>query len=226
MYWNETKSNQDQNIPEDIIDLVFNIQCRSLPVDHAWALSAALLRELPWLAQETGAGVHPLHISEMGNGWMRPENPDDILHLSRRTRLILRLPKEREADANTLVGKTLDVAGNAMEVLKVNRRALSNITTVFSRYVVSEDDETVFMDNVVAQLAQIGIRPHKMLPGKKRIIRTPERSLTTRSLMVAELDVKDSVKLQQVGLGPFRHLGCGLFVPHKDIAEVSPEQTM
>jgi hypothetical protein len=30
------------------------------------------------------------------------------------------------------------------------------------------------------------------------------------------------VELQRRGLGPWRHMGCGLFIPHKDIAAVKP----
>jgi CRISPR-associated endoribonuclease Cas6 len=41
-----------------------------------------------------------------------------------------------------------------------------------------------------------------------------------RSLMLADLAVDESVKLQQQSLGTDRKLGCGLFVPHKDIREV------
>jgi CRISPR/Cas system CSM-associated protein Csm4 (group 5 of RAMP superfamily) len=38
--------------------------------------------------------------------------------------------------------------------------------------------------------------------------------------MLADLAVEESVRLQQRGLGPGRTLGCGLFLPHKDINEV------
>ncbi len=223
MYWSEAKTEQDDTISDDVVDLIFTIRCKMLPVDHAWSLSEALLEHLPWLEQEECAGIHPIHISEEGNGWMRPGNPDDILHLSRRTRLILRVPKHCEDDARALVGAKLDIAGNSMEIAEVNHRLLSTITTIFSRYIVSEDDEEVFMDRVVKSLSELNIRPDKMLPGKKRVIRTPGLNIETRSLMLADISVQESIRLQQKGLGPYRHLGCGLFVPHKDIQEVSPE---
>jgi hypothetical protein len=31
----------------------------------------------------------------------------------------------------------------------------------------------------------------------------------------------DSLAVQCAGMGPARHLGCGLFVPHKGVAAVS-----
>ncbi|GMR18822.1 MAG: hypothetical protein BMS9Abin33_1265 [Gammaproteobacteria bacterium] len=223
MYWNDTETDQDNSISDDVIDLVYTIRCKMLPVDHAWPLSEALLEYLPWLKKEDCAGIHPIHISEEANGWMRPDNPDDILHLSQRTRLILRVPKNREDDARTLVGTKMDIAGNSMEIIAVNRKLLSAITTVFSRYIVSEDDEEVFMNGVVKSLSEINIQPDKMLPGKKRMIRTPDGNIETRSLMLTDISVQESIRLQQKGLGPYRHLGCGLFVPHKDILAVSPE---
>ena len=66
----------------------------------------------------------------------------------------------------------------------------------------------------------MGIRPRKMLCGIERLIRTPDGLLRTRSLMVADLSPDESVALQAEGLGPERALGCGLFLPHKDIQEV------
>ena len=38
--------------------------------------------------------------------------------------------------------------------------------------------------------------------------------------MVAELTVEQSLRLQSRGLGALHYLGCGLFIPHKDIKEV------
>jgi CRISPR/Cas system CSM-associated protein Csm4 (group 5 of RAMP superfamily) len=54
----------------------------------------------------------------------------------------------------------------------------------------------------------------------ERVIATPDRKIQARSLMLADLAVEESVRLQQRGLGPGRTLGCGLFLPHKDINEV------
>jgi hypothetical protein len=39
----------------------------------------------------------------------------------------------------------------------------------------------------------------------------------TRSLMLADLDFEQSQLLQRRGIGPGRHHGFGLFVPHKAV---------
>jgi len=224
MYWQESKDNEQYIVPDDIVDVVFSIQCRTLPVDHSYALSQAVAEALPWFADDEHAGLHTIHVAESGNGWMRPEDPNALLHLSRRTRLMLRLPRQRIEDAGKLTGQTLDIGGHAMQVEKAVVKPLSAITTLFSRYIVaSEDlDEAAFMREAQDLLAGMGIRPKKMLCGIERVIATPDRKIHTRSLMLADLAVEESVRLQQRGLGPERTLGCGLFLPHKDINEVRP----
>ena len=211
-----------QDACADIVDAVFAISCRSLPVDHAYALSRAIQAALPWFADEADAGLHTIHGADSGNGWMRPEDPHALLQLSRRTKLTLRLPKHRLNDAEALLGRTLDVAGNALRLDKLTVRTLSRITTLFSRHVVIAvgDDETDFLKHAVDQLGALGIKPAKMLCGKLTPVETPAGTFQTRSLMVADLTVEESVLLQQHGLGPERKLGCGLFIPHKDINEV------
>jgi len=227
MYWQEDNDSTAYTVPERSVDLVFSISCRTLPVDHLYSLSQGIQAMLPWFSDEQGAGLHPIHVADSGNGWQRPEQADELLHLSRRTRLVLRMPGERiDETIETLIGRTLDIDGHALSIEKVSRRPLSTITTLFSRYIVTEEDdnEPLFLENTARLLGDMGITPRKMLPGRKHIIRTPDGDVITRSLMLAELDIDESVRLQEQGLGPRRHLGCGIFIPHKDIREVKQQQ--
>lgn len=226
MYWEETKQQPASLVTDDILDVVFGITCRTLPVDHAYALSEALRERLPWLTEEPGAGMHPVHVAASGNGWMRPEGADDLLYLSRRTKLVLRVPKHRVPDAEALVGQTLDVQGHALTVNNAATRPLSDQTTIFSRHLVIDagQDEEAFLEAAAQALRALDITPKKMLPGRGTAIRTPQRVLHTLSLMLADLEVEESVRLQQRGLGEHRHLGCGLFIPHKGIKEVHDAQ--
>jgi len=224
MYWQETKQNKRYAVPDDIVDVVYSIDCRALPVDHAYALSQAIMRALPWFAEEESAGLHTIHVAESGNGWMRPDRADALLYLSRRTKLTLRLPKHRIEDAGKLTGQTLDINGKHLRVEKSVVRPLSTITTLFSRYIVTRDgmDEDVFLQDAMAFFHKMGVYPNKMLCGMEHVIATPDRAIRARSLMLADLTVEESVKLQQQGFGTDRKLGCGLFIPHKDIREVKP----
>lgn len=224
MYWQETKENERYTVPDDIVDVIYSIDCRALPVDHAYALSQAIARALPWFAEEESAGMHTIHVAESGNGWMRPDRADALLYLSRRTKLTLRLPKHRIEDAGRLTGQTLDIDGKHLRVGKSVVRPLSTITALFSRYIVTREgtDETVFLRDAMALFHRMGVHPKKMLCGMEHVIATPDRAIRARSLMLADLAVEESVKLQQQGLGTDRKLGCGLFIPHKDIKDLRP----
>lgn len=205
-----------------IVDAVFTIACRSLPVDHAYALSQAIQGALPWFAEEPRAGLHLIHGAGSGGGWLRPEAPDALLQVSRRTRLALRLPRSRLDDAAALIGRTLQVAGSPLRVDGLFERPLSRITTLFSRGVVfpAAGDEPEFLAATERELGALGIRPGNMLCGRTTTITTPGRTHHARSLMLAGLAPEHSLALQQRGLGAERKLGCGLFIPHKSIGDL------
>ena len=206
---------------EEILDAVFAIACPTLPVDHAYALSQAVEDALPWFAGEPQAGLHTVHGAASGSGWTRPEGADALLQLSQRARLALRLPASRLEDAAALSGRTLEVAGWPLRVGKMTPRPLARITTLFSRCVVLEaPDEEAFIKIAATGLATLGIRAERMLCGRVTPVATPSRTYEARSLMLAGLSLEHSLALQQAGLGAERRLGCGLFIPHKDIADL------
>lgn len=208
-------------VPENVVDLLFGIDCKVLPVDHAYALSTAISQALPWFAEDETAALHLIHGADSGNGWERPEGSDDILYLSRRTKLVLRVSADRIDDAMALVGKELDVAGNSMKVLKAGKRLLEVTTALYSRYVVAEEgeDEEAFLQRIIAEMRAMGLRFKKVLCGKEHTLHTPERDLITRSLLVADLSFEDAITLQERGIGvkAYKKLGCGLFIPHKTV---------
>lgn len=206
----------------DIVDAVFAISCPTLPIDHAYALSQAIGAALPWFAADGRVGMHTVHGAESGSGWMRPEGPDALLQLSRRAKLALRLPRERLDDAAVLVGRTLDIGGWPLRIGALAERPLSRITTLFSRCVLlgGVEEETAFVAAAAAELEALGIRAERLVCGRVTPLATPARHHRARSLMLAGLTQDGSLRLQQVGLGAERKLGCGLFIPHKDIADL------
>jgi len=218
VYWQDEPQAATTSVPDDVVDVVYSIQCVRLPVDHAQVLSLAIQQQLPWFAAEERTALHTIHVAESGNGWVRP---DDFIHVSRRTKLTLRVPKHRVDDAQQLSGKTLDLGGHPLTVGAAIIRPLSALTTIFARYVTAlEGDEQQFLRDVLTQLKTLGVQPKKMLCGMEKSIRVADDALRTRSLMLANLSVDESLTLQQRGLGSHRKLGCGVFIPHKDIQEL------
>jgi len=207
---------------DEVVDAVFAIECRSLPVDHAYALSQAIQAALPWFAGEPQAGLHTVHGAASGAGWKRPEGEDAVLQLSRRTKLVLRLPGRRMADAAALTGRTLDVAGSPMRVGRLAARPLLRIASLFARSVIFEGaaDEAAFVAAAIEALRALGVEASTMLCGREVTLATPRRSYRTRSLMVTVATPAQSLELQRHGLGEARKLGCGLFIPHKDVGDL------
>jgi CRISPR-associated protein Cas6 len=224
MYWNDDKDRKKEFvIPDDVVDVAFRIGCPTLPLDHAHALSTALLKALPWLADEENAGIHLIHGAASGNGWFRPEDTGhELLHLPKRTRMRLRIPGKRLQDAQTLSGQSLNIDGHPLQVGAADVSLLSSLPTLFSRYVLTDEqlDETQFLEEAAVQLEVLDIPCRKMLAGITHTMKFPGGPVFTRSLMVAELAPEQSVRLQQVGLGEGRTIGCGLFLPHKGIKPV------
>lgn len=222
MYWQEEDDDGSQFVvPDDVVDVHFSINCRSLPVDHAQALSSAIKEALPWFADEVQAGLHLIHVAESGNGWERPQGDDELLYLSRRTRLTLRVPKHRLEDVKQLSGQVINVADNEMEIGKSTVRLLSVSTTLYARYVTgregqSEDD---FLAELIGELKGAGLRFKKVLCGKENLMAMPEGRIITRSVLVADLGFDDAVRLQETGVGPHEQKkhGCGLFIAHKTV---------
>jgi CRISPR-associated protein Cas6 len=224
MFWQEETSKEHFQVPSDVVDVAFNIDCRELPVDHAYALSNAIRVRVPWIEAEGPVGIHTVHVAGSQNGWERPEHgTGNRILLSRRTKLVVRVPAAlRERLTDELQGADLEVDGCPLKIGEAKVRPLSKQSTLFARYVVDslDGDENAFLQWAVDRLREMDIRVRKALCGKTTPLATPDGMLHTRSLMLADLTVDESVRLQQQGLGSHRHLGCGIFIPHKGIDAV------
>ena len=223
MYWEDDEQTVKTSTENNVVDLLFGLNCRCLPVDHIFALSQAVQTALPWLADEPEAGLHAINVATSGNGWIRPDDPNALLHLSKRTRLELRVPAHRVEVAKKLEGAVLDVAGNSLEIKTATERSLTMLSTLFSRALATDQDmpdEEQVLDWIYSQLVLLDIKPRKMMCGTEHFIETPEARIRTRSLMIAGLEKEESLRLQKKGLGPYRHMGCGLFIPHKGIDDL------
>lgn len=225
MYWTQDESPETHAIPDDVADLLFAIECRRLPVDHAYSLSEALARVLPWMGEEPLLAVHSIHVAGSLNGWERPAHgPGAMLLPSRRTRLAIRAPRHRfEELLHDLPGKQLEVSGHPLRIGEGKVKPLSRETTLFSRYMVEgpDPDETAFLANSVRALGELGIRVRKALCGMSTALEVPGGHVQTRSLLLADLTIDESFRLQRLGLGPNRLMGCGVFIPHKGVEAAS-----
>ncbi len=228
MYWTEDKETKSEFVISDnVVDVVFNLQGKAIPLDNAHALLEAIEQVLPWVADEEQIGIHQVFGAESGNGWLRPENTEnEVLYLSRRQKLTIRVANERLSDIQSLTGKTLMVDNYELIIGKSVVRKLSDMNIVFARHVVVSEaglPEDAFMQACAEQIKEYGIRIKKMMCGRERYIQLPDKKLITRGLMLADLEKAESVALQEKGIGVGRKLGCGLFLPQKGIDAVNPD---
>lgn len=225
MYWQEQQRPADFQVPDDVVDVVFAIDCRELPVDHAHSLSTAIRRAAPWISEEAEIGVHTVHVAGSQNGWERPAHGTGTrLLLSKRTKLTIRAPKHAvDRLSHDLCGAALDVDGCPLKIREAHTRLLSKQGTLQARYVVAEsvdESDEAFLSRMARELAALGIRVRRALCGRTNLLMTPAGPIATRSLMLADLAPDESVLLQRRGLGPLRQMGCGIFIPHKGIDSV------
>jgi CRISPR-associated protein Cas6 len=197
----------------EMIDVVFSIRGSTVVEDHALLLWQALRAELPWLEEESDAAVLPLE--RLGKG-------DGLRFVGPRARLVLRLPQRRVASADFLSGRRLSLCDD-IEVGVRSTRALAPSRVIHSPCVdVGTADEGEFLEICRNWLIDQGMRP-EIVCGRGRAFQVEGGTARGFSLMLYGLTGLQTLALQQSGLGDNRRLGCGIFVPHKNVAAVGSE---
>ncbi len=219
--WIEEEEKKSLSEMSKMIDVAFKINCKTLPYDHAFSLSNEILKYLPWLKGNKLTGIQTLHGPESGNGWTRAENEE--IFLSKRTRLILRIPKSEYDKTCKLEGETLKVLGNDIKIGKASKKPFLTVRDLICRFVLTDDDlnESDFLKYVAKEFESHEIHLRKAICGKTKSFTINGDQKFTRSLMIADLSKENSIKLQDVGVGIGRIFGCGIFLPHKSIDAVA-----
>ena len=228
MFWDEEEKQEEFKTPDNIIDVSFKVTCKEIKLDHAWPLTEALNELLPWLKDEPQSAVHHIYIPQSGNGWVRSDDfEDELIQLSRRTRLKLRIPITRLKETQSLTGKTITIDGSDLTFGQSEQHLLSTITTIVARHVHipgTDEDEMAFLQEISKQTQRLGIKVRKMLCGKSHQLKTADGIIKTRSLMIADITPEESIILQENGLGHYYTYGCGVFIPQKGITAVNANE--
>ena len=226
MFWSEEETPDKFAVPDNVIDLSFKVACKQIKLDHAWALTEALSGLLPWFKEDPQCAIHHIYIPQSGNGWTRSdnlegENDDEQIHLSRRTRLKIRLPRSRLTEAQAITGQSIVIDDNTLTFAQSDIHLLSSMTTIVARHVyisATDNDEEAFLKQAQKQINDLGIQVRKMLCGKAHQLNTPAGIIKTRSLMIADISPEESIRLQEYGVGEYYSYGCGVFIPQKSIS--------
>lgn len=189
-----------------MIDVVFDLDGISVPDNYPFELWSEISRLLPWLNQIKNVGILPLRGSASGNRTL----------LSRRTKLILRVPVNRAADTFVLTGQEFHLDGGALLIGKGKERGLQTATTLHSHMVESNLGEVEFIADMKNRLAAMNIACN-LICDKYRHIKGAKQSLCGYGLVLHDLKPQASMQIQRSGLGVARQFGCGIFVPFKAI---------
>jgi len=228
MFWSEATNPEKFQVPENVIDVSFKVACKQIKLDHAWSLTDALSDLLPWFKEEPQAAIHHIYIPQSGNGWSRSDDfSDEVIHLSRRTRLKIRIPQHKLAELTTISGKTIMVDDNKLSFGQSETHLLSTMTTIVARHVYipdTDNNEDAFLGAAQQQINAQGIQVRKMLCGKTHQLQTSSGLIKTRSLMIADISPEESIRLQENGLGDYYSYGCGIFIPQKSISSGNSDE--
>ena len=206
---------RDLDPSTEAADLRFELRGERLPLDHGQALADAVSEHLPWLADEPAAGIHSVRGAAMGG---------DLLGISRRARLVLRLPRARLDDALALAGRSLRLGAETLGVGQGRAWPISPSETVYARLVIAgPEEEAAFAEALsgllAAQLGTAGAACQVVL-GKPRSLATRAGVRRGFSVLLHGVSAELSLQLQERGLGELRLQGCGIVVPYKSIAAV------
>ena len=187
------------------VDLAFRLTGATIPVDHGYALYAAISRLLPDLHADKDIGIHPVRGRYVGDG---------NLHLTSASHLTVRLPDDRIQAVLKLAGKTLAVDGRRLRVGVPETRALRRTAVLYSRLVTIKGfmEPDPFLAAAKRQLESLGVSAH-IVVGQRRTLRVKDKQVVGFEVFASQLDAQASLRLQETGLGGRHHMGCGVFVP-------------
>ncbi len=193
------------------IDLRFPLIGREIPLDHGYFLFAALsgLLEKPddsWLHASDEIAIHNIRGRYIGPG---------LLALTPESRLSIRLPAALLPRFLPLAGKAIPLGDERLRIGIPQPVALVPAPNLYAHLVTTKNgqDEARFDEEIARQLTALGVQG-KPQRGPRRALRVKEKRVVAHTLLVTELTAEESIRLQEVGLGGRRKLGCGVFVPH------------
>jgi CRISPR-associated protein Cas6 len=220
----ELSKTRDESVTP-FVELDFSVVGRTLPADHGYALYGGLSEVVPAVHEAEWLGIHTLVGTKDGKG--------NIL-LPHEPQLHLRMPVDKIPLVYPLAGKKITVQEHCLRLGIPQIRMLQPSANLRARLVTlklagsegkSAEAES-FLAGVERQLEALEIQgtaslepareKNELDPYARRVLRIRGKAITGYGVYVSGLSDEDSLKLQAVGIGGRRRMGCGLFVPIGD----------
>jgi CRISPR-associated protein Cas6 len=200
------------------VDLLFPVVGQRLPTDHGYLLYGALSRTLPCVHDgSVRFSMAPVTGQYVGNGLLQLD--------PLRSRLRLRVAEGDIRRLLPLAGKGLRLMRHHVRLGVPHVRALEPSPSLYARTVAIKHATDVASVCIAArrQLDEIDVGGHVRVPNhvvkggavepQRRVLRIKEAVIVGYALLVEGLKEEESLRLQEVGLGGRRRMGCGFFVP-------------
>lgn len=198
------------------IDLAFDLQGSSIPLDYGYALFGAISRIIPAIHGDGRIGVHPIRGMKRERG---------RLALVPQSKLRLRMPSEEIGSYLPLAGSVLELDGSRIRVGVPRSEPLVPAVTLASRIVTigHHEEPGPFLESVNKQLTEMGVKaraefqpssdPERYGEPLRRILRVKDRKIIGYAMKVEGLTAEESLIVQEKGLGSRRRMGCGVLMP-------------
>lgn len=199
-----------------IIDLTFEIQGTSIPLDYGYALFGAISRVVNEVHGDRRIGVHPIRGVKLQPG---------RLTLVPQSKLRVRMPSEEIIAYLPLAGTRIELDGSVLRVGLPHAEPLTPSPSLTSRIVTIGHVQTpeAFLPSIQRQLEEMQVQaraeflpsPNPRFEGQpsRRIITVKARKIIGFPIQIHGLTAEESLIVQEKGLGSRRRMGCGLFVP-------------
>ncbi|MEN9277784.1 MAG: type I-MYXAN CRISPR-associated protein Cas6/Cmx6 [Thermostichus sp. DG_1_5_bins_95] len=196
-----------------VVDLRIPVRGTYLPADHGYGLLSAMAHQVPLLHQNPEIGI--LTVAGI-------KDKQGKILLTPQSHLRIRLPVEQVGQVyGRLAGKSLKIGSHPIHLGIPEILMLKSSHTLKARIVTIKNylEPEGFQKAAQKQLTDLGIPgvvevlvDENGIPLRKTL-KIKQHTIVGFSTVVRHLSEEDSIRLQQVGLGGRRRMGCGFFLP-------------
>ena len=199
-------------IQNPYIELAFPVIGQSLPIDHGYQLYSALKYRLMQLKDWNDISIKTI------SGKL-DRNTRNQLHLTDRSKLLIRLPSEKVPFVYSFSGKSLTIGKHKIRLGIPEMNFLQPKSKLRSHIVVIRgyEEPNGFLEAAKRQIKALNISTDIKLICKKDGTPKPKTIRVKQTLVgfgieANNLNETDSIVLQEKGLGGKHKMGCGVFV--------------
>lgn len=199
---------------EPFVELCFPVRGKYLPADHGYALFAACVHLTPEIRQQKTLSILTIP------GF--PDKQGKII-ITEQSCLRIRVPVPLIPLVYKFAGKSIRLGIHEIQIGIPEIFTLKPANKLKSRIVVikGHQEPQSFLSAAKRQLDELEISARISIPRDRKgefcrkTIKVKRYTIVGFTTEVSGLSDRDSLKLQQWGIGGKKHLGCGYFLPYK-----------